>query len=141
MSELPSLALEVGAPVPSNVADCADFYNEVRALRLEIESRAEEIKKRENELKEHIIASLVAAKVQGVTGKVVQVSLKTKHTARLEKNGWDRFAAWVVATGRTEFLYKRVLESACKDAAENGGELPQGVEFVDTADLSLKMAR
>ena len=60
---------------PSKLGACVDKAYTLRAERLEIEKQAEELKKQEAALKDHIIATFSKADIDGAKGKVASASV------------------------------------------------------------------
>ena len=53
-----SISLKVGDPVPVALGDCADALGLVRYKRLKLDKDAAELKKRETEIENHLIAAM-----------------------------------------------------------------------------------
>lgn len=134
--KLPSgTPLDVGGPVPMSMGDCVDALAEVRALRIELEKRAKEVEKREDEIEEHIIASCTRDGGTGAVGRYFTGKIKPSRKAIIED--WHTFTAWVIKTGQTQVLYKRVNEKAVAEMEESKSPLPDGVGFKSGHKLSI----
>lgn len=134
-----AVSLNVGDPVPMSLGDCADALSEIRTLRLELEHKAEAVKKREDELQEHIITVIEQTPgTTGVVGQKVTAKVVPKRTPSIED--WQTFAAWILKTGQTQFLYRRVNEKAYTETAEANAPLPDGVGIIIKKKLSLTKA-
>jgi hypothetical protein len=126
--------LQQGAPLPPSIGLCADLYSEVRELRLAMQKHTDAVKARETEIREHIIDNLSKSDDTGAAGKRYRAQIVTKDVPALKD--WDRFTAFVMKSGRFDFLQKRVADKAVKDAWEEGLDVP-GVEKFKTVDVSI----
>jgi hypothetical protein len=134
-----AVSLELGAPLPISLGDCADALAEIRALRLELEHKAEAVKKREDEIQEHIIASIEATPgTTGVVGLRYKAQIKEVRTPVIDD--WNSFTAWVIKTGQTQVLYKRVNAKAVAEMEEAKQPIPDGVGMKVDKKLSLTKA-
>lgn len=134
--KLPSgISLEVGDPVPGVVGECVNAFAEIKALRIELEKRAKEVEKREDELEEHIIAACQAAQENGAVGTRYTATLMPKSLAIIED--WNNFTAWVIKTGQTQVLYKRVNDTAVTELKDAGHAIPDGVGYKRSTKLSV----
>src|ERR1700704_4488428 len=97
--------LAVGSPMPQSIGRCADFYNDVRALRLAMDKEAEAIKARESEIREHIIANLSKSQDTGAAGLRYRAQIVMKVVPKLAD--WAGFTAFVQKSGRFDLLQKR----------------------------------
>ena len=139
--KLPSgVGLELGDPLPVSLGDCTDAFSEIKALRLELEHKAEAVKKRENEIQEHIITSLKLANESGAVGKYFTSKIKPSRKPTIDD--WNAFTAWIIKTSQTQYLYKRVNEKAVGEAEEimktdPSVTLPDGLGFRTEDKLSI----
>ena len=124
-----------GDPVPPNLGMCADMYKTIRDARLDKQHEVEDLEKREKEIKAHIIANLKAQELNGVAGTEVRVQIKPKKRPWLID--WEQFAAYVIRTGKTNLLYKRVSSKAVEEMSDEGEPLPDGVEMENYDDLTV----
>lgn len=128
--------LAVGAPLPANIGACVDLLAAVRDMRLEHERRADQIKKRETEIETHIIASIESQTgLTGVAGQVYKAQLKPTVTPVLDD--WGDFSQWLLKTGQTQVLYKRLNTKAVMEMVDDGAPLPNGVSLRRDVKLSL----
>lgn len=123
-----------GAPLPASVGMCADLYSEVRELRLAMQKVVDNVKARENEIKEYIIAELPKSQNTGAAGKRYRAQIVTKIVPTLKD--WDAFTAYVKTNDRWDMLYKRIADKPIKDIWEEGGEV-SGVERFTAVDVSI----
>jgi len=123
-----------GAPVPNSIGLCADLYSEVRALRLAMDKEVEAVRKRESEIREHIIDTLSKSDDTGAAGKFYRAQIVTKTEPKLAD--WGVFTSWVRKNDRFDLLQKRLVPTAVKDMWEEREEIP-GVERVLVPDVSI----
>lgn len=126
--------LTAGAPMPETIGACADMLHDVRELRLAMEKEVEAVKKREAEIKDHIIESLSAGADTGAAGQRYRVQIVTKTKPRLED--WAAFTQWVVANDRFDCVQRRLSDKAVMDMLEAGAALP-GIERMHVKDVSI----
>lgn len=119
---------------PKTLAQCADLLYETREARLAIEKQAEELKKREALLKDHLINELPKSQAGGIAGKVARVTITTKLIPQVKD--WDSFRAYIKKTGSWDLIQKRVSDTAVKERWEAGKEIP-GVEAFQTTGVSI----
>ena len=125
---------EKGAPLPETIGACADYYAEVRALRLAMDKEVAEVKARETEIREHIINTLSKSADTGAAGLRYRAQVVVKDTPRL--SDWAAFTAAVQQTGRFDLMQKRLSDAAIKELWADGVTVP-GVELVKIPDVSI----
>lgn len=120
--------------IPKALAACADLLYTTRNERLKIEKQAEELKKQEVLLQEHIIATLPKSQATGVAGKLARVTIvqKIKPTVK----DWDKFYAYVKKNGTFEMLQRRLSDKAIEERWENKKTVP-GVEPFTVTTVSV----
>lgn len=123
-----------GAPLPASIGLCADMLHEVRAVRLDMEKRVDDVKAREAELKNHIIETLSASDDTGAAGQAYRAQIVVKPKPKIAD--WDAFTAWVAETKRFDCVQRRLGDRAVLDMIE-AGEIPPGVERVLVKDVSI----
>ena len=133
-----AVSLEIGAPVPMSLGDCADALAEIRDLRIELEHRASAVEEREKEIEQHIIASLEKERMTGVVGSKYTAKVVPKVSPVIDD--WQNFTAWVLRTQQTQVLYRRVNAKAVDEIRAAGQPLPDGVGMKSTPKLSLTKA-
>lgn len=141
--------LTPGAPLPVSLGRCADLYRDVRDLRLAMEKQVDDIKARETEIREHLIANLdKSRKAGGDTGAAglkfrAQVVDKTHYhimgaNPETGASGWGILTSWIRKNDRFDLLQKRINEKAAADFAEqNEGRVIPGLERVQIPELSV----
>lgn len=125
---------KVGAPMPPSIGLCADLYSEIRELRLAMQKMVDDVKARENEIKEHIIQELPKSNNTGAAGRRYRAQIVTKEVPTLKD--WDAFTAYVVEANRFDLLHKRVADKPVKDLWEAGEAVP-GIEKFKAVDVSI----
>jgi hypothetical protein len=132
------ISLILGDPVPTSLGECADALGVVRDTRLKMERDAEAVKKREDEIENHLIAVMTQQKQMTAGGSRNDVERKPTRTVRI--TDWSSLVAWVARTGKSEVLYKRVNAKAALEIEEFEHELPTGTEAVNGEKLSVTKA-
>jgi hypothetical protein len=126
--------LQEGAPLPPSIGLCADLYAEVRELRLAMQKHVDNVKRREAEIREHIINNLSKSDDTGAAGKRYRAQIVTKDVPTLRD--WDAFTAFVARANRWDLLHKRVADKPVRDLWEEGEQVP-GIEAFKTVDVSI----
>ena len=126
--------LELGAPLPTSIGRCADLYAEVRALRLAMEKETEEVKKRETEIREHIIENLSKSDDTGASGLKYRAQIVMKVKPKLAD--WQAFTGYILEYDRFDLVQKRVGEKAVEDMWDAGEAVP-GIEKMNIPDVSI----
>lgn len=131
--------LRVGAPMPTSMGLCADEYHRIRELRIRMQKETDDVKARENELREHMIGNLSKSDDTGAAGLLYRVQLTSKTTMRVseERGGWPAMHAAVQKSGRFDFLQKRLSDKAVMDYYNDTGEVLPGCEVVHVPDISV----
>lgn len=137
-----------GGTMPQSMGRCADLYHDIRELRLAMEKEVEEVKARETEVQEHIIATLSTSDDTGAAGLKFRAQLVVKPKVRLltgldpvteqPREGWGVFTSWIRKNDFFHMLQKRINETAIAewmDANEN--RVPAGLERVQVKTLSV----
>jgi hypothetical protein len=108
--------------IPTTIGACGDMLYSIREKRLEVERNVGEMKKDEETLKQHIILNLPKHDVQGVKGKIANVSISTEEEPTAEN--WDDVWAYVKKNNAWELLQRRLNSSAVKERWEAGKKVP-----------------
>lgn len=139
MAEIPEI-FKVGAQMPASIGRCADLLHDIREVRLLMEKEAEEVKARETEISEHIIANLSAKEDTGAAGLKYRAQVVTKRKPRIsdEKGGWPIFWSWIRRNDYMQFVQRRLNEKAIEEfmEAEKRDDIP-GTEMVNVKTLSI----
>lgn len=112
--------------IPKSMGACADLLFDIRAERLEAQKVVDEIKEREDALKEHIINNLPKGDT-GASGSHHHVSVYTDAVPRAED--WDKVWAYIKKTGNFDLLQRRLNDAAVKERWDDGKKLPGIVPF------------
>lgn len=133
VSAPPANPLEVGAPLPKSIGKCADLYKEVQNLRLAMDKEVEAVKKRESEIKEHIIANLSKSDDTGAAGLRYRAQIVMKDSPRCLD--WPALWAYIAKHNRFDLLQKRLGDKAVMDTLADNS-IP-GVEVIRVPDVSI----
>lgn len=98
------------AKAETQLAKLADKYYEARSKRLVLKRECDAMEEKEKELKEALKQGLMAAKVQGVRGKVGYADLKDKDIFIVEDE--EKFHAYIKKNNAWDMLQKKLVESA-----------------------------
>ena len=115
------------------MANLADKWWELRALRLAADKKVAEMKAEENQAKNALILSLGNNKVGAVGGAEVTVTLNTK--IKPVANDWQKVWDWATEHEAGDLFQRRLSESAVKARWEDGIVIP-GIEEYPVDDLS-----
>lgn len=126
---------EVGAPLPASIGRCADLYAEVRETRLAMDKEVELVKKRESEIREHIINSLSKSDDSGAAGLRYRAQIVVKKTVKV--NEWPVLWSWARKNDRLDVFQKRINETLAKDFLENEGRPLPGTEVINVPEVSI----
>lgn len=129
-----SSSLAIGAPMPPSMGLCADFYHEVRELRLAMAKEVAEVEAREKEIKEWIIANLSKSLDTGAAGLKYRAQIVMKASPRIAD--WGVFCSYVRKNDRFDLLQKRVSDTGIKDLWADRADVP-GIERVNVPDVSI----
>lgn len=124
----------VAFKLPKTMAACADAYYLAREARLAKEREAEELKKTENLIKQHLIDNLPKSDATGAIGKVAQVTVVNKTIPKVDN--WDLFYAHIKKTGHFDLLNKALNKKAVEERWDNKKAVP-GVESYTDITLSI----
>ena len=113
--------------LPKTLAACADEYYTVMQERLKLQRQADELKKRETQLAEHLIQNLPKSDATGVAGKVARVTVTTK--VRPEVQDWDALYAYIHTRAKKDpgvwsLLQRRVGDAAVQEIWDAGKDVP-----------------
>lgn len=136
--------LRVGAPLPTSMGRCADLYHDVRELRLAMEKEVEQIKARENEIKEYLINNLTKGEDTGAAGLRYRAQVITKRKPIISSDtniypsgGWGVLCSWIRKNDRFDMLQKRLNEKAVMEWQEETGRVLPGIEMMNVPTLSV----
>jgi hypothetical protein len=119
---------------PTKLGACVDKAYSLRAERLEIEKLAEEVKKQEGALKDHIIATFSKADIDGAKGKVASASIS--RSVKCNVKDWPSVYAYIESHDAWDLMERRVNNKAYRDRMDGGESIP-GTESFDVITLSL----
>lgn len=117
------------------LAEKADLYYTTREERLARQKEVDEIEKREKELRQELIDTLVEAKTaSGVSGLHVRVTLVEKTVPQVED--WAALQAHIKDSGDFDLLQRRVNDAAVRERWKAHVAVPGVGTFMKT-DLSV----
>jgi hypothetical protein len=124
--------------ISTHLPDLANNYIAARAERLRLDKIVEEMKAREETLKDAIVAKM---REQGMTAIGAENGL-VKMSELVEPVATDWTAVWthVQQTGHFDLLHKRLANLAVKARWENGEEIP-GVTSQTVFKLTVSKAK
>lgn len=140
MVDLPEV-MQVGKALPKSVGRCADLYHDIREIRLAMEKDVQEVKARETEIQEHIIAQLSASDDTGAAGLRYRAQVLVDRKPRIsdDKGGWPIFWTWIRKNDFMNMVQRRINDKALEEyMAENPDrEAIPGCEMVNVKKLSI----
>lgn len=140
MVDLP-LIMQKGQPLPKAIGRCADLYHDIREIRLAMEKEVAEVKERETEIQEHIIATLSVSEDTGASGLKYRAQVIVDRKPRIsdEKGGWPIFWSWIRKNDFMNMVQRRINDKALEEyMADNPqrADIP-GCEIVNVKKLSI----
>jgi hypothetical protein len=120
--------------LPDNIGDCIDLAYTLRAERLEKEKEIAVMRKREEDLRNHIFNSFDMANIEGARGKIATASVTEE--LKPEPKDWDQIWAYIVENSAFELMEKRIARVAYRELFEAGVLVP-GTEAFMHKKLSL----
>lgn len=109
--------------IPKSLAAAADLMYTIREQRLALQREIELLQKQETTLSEHLIDNLPKSDAQGVTGKLINATIKIREVVELVGTEEDRFSGvydYILKNARRNpgvwsLLQRRVGEAAAKE--------------------------
>ena len=123
-----------GGPLPNSMGAQADLYAEVRELRLGMQKMVDEVKERETEIYNVILAALKESADTGAAGERYRVQMVSK--TRLNAKDWNTTFEFIRTNNLFELLQRRLNDKAVRDLFDQYGQYPPGVEAVEVETLS-----
>lgn len=111
-----------------------DDFCVAKEARLHADKHAASLKAVEVELKNRVMQEMLNNDCHMVGGTYKKVTLKTKQ--RPQVADWSEVYKFIVDTGATDLLQRRLSEAAVKARVDDGVAVP-GVEYIETNDLSV----
>jgi hypothetical protein len=129
------MAKQAAFKIPRKLGACADMLYMLRTDRILLESQADAIKKKETQLKEHLLAKLGAdLAAEGVIGELATVKVLSETIPII--NDGDALWAWMKKNDAGDLMQKRLSGPAVAARWEKGIAIP-GVEKLNTKKLSI----
>jgi hypothetical protein len=119
--------------IPKNVAAAGDLLYTLREQRLEIEAQANEVMKKEAQVREFIINNLPKQGASGVRGRVAQVRIEKKDVPTAKD--WAKIQAYIRKNDAFDLMQRRLNDAAVKARWEEGKKVP-GVEKFSVVTVS-----
>lgn len=102
--------------IPKSLGACADKLFQLREQRLGLEAMADNIKKQETALKDHIIENMAAGDT-GASGKTHHVSVYTDDIPQIADA--DELFTFIKRTGSFDLLQRRLNNAAVKERLDD----------------------
>ncbi len=128
------LSYTFGDPLPKSLGICADQLKQVTALRLLMEKDVDEVKKREAEIKEHLIEHISASDDTGVSGQ--KYHAKVVKSISYSPEDWEKIYDYVSEHDRFDLMAKSLNQKAASEMFENDEKIP-GVGKINVKKLSI----
>lgn len=116
------------------IGDRIDELYALRAERLELSKKVDELKSQESKLRGIIIAQLRTLQLDGGKGKAANATITTAKQARIDS--WPDFWNYCVKNDAHDLVQKRVAITAVRARWEEG-EVVDGISPFDVDDISL----
>lgn len=119
-------SFKVGDPLPKSLGQCADFYHEVKELRLAMAKEVAIIQARETEISNHIVEKLPVGDKGAIGSKYKAIVTSTeKPTA----DDWEAIYDYVHQFDRYDLLGKSLNAKAVQEMWDNGEKVPGVQKF------------
>jgi hypothetical protein len=123
---------------PKKLGACIDMAYNLRAERLayqrEVDEKIAALKKKEDEIEDHILQSFDKSEIEGAKGTVASASV-SRLTVPSVKD-WPKAFKWISKNEAWDLMEKRMARVAYRDRTEAGQSIP-GVEPFVKVTLSL----
>lgn len=119
---------------PKTIGACVDLAFKLREERQAIAKKAEEVAKKETELKDHVLNTFKKDDIEGAKGKLATAGINRRTVAQVKD--WEKFYKYISKHKAFELLQRRVNDGAYRERLEAGEVLP-GVEPFQVVTLSL----
>lgn len=120
--------------IPKSLAAAADLYYETRTRRLDMEKDAEQVRKDEAELREHLINNLPKSQAGGIAGKKARVEISKRNVPKISNE--KKFFAYAHRKGNEDLVKETMVVSAVQARWDEGKVVP-GIEAFTVVGLSL----
>lgn len=121
------------------VGELIDKVYQARAKRLALERQVEELKLAEVDLKQQVIDTLRAGKLESARGKLATATVGKRR--RLIVENWSMFWTWARKDKGGNYVQKRVASEAVNEwLSEHKGGVVPGLGYFDDWELSLTKA-
>jgi hypothetical protein len=127
--------LRYGAGLPESLGRCADLFAEVQELRRAMQKEVDEVKRRETEIKQHLIDNISKSEEGGVIGKRYQAVITTDVKPTVAD--WDKVYDYIFENDRPDLLQKRLNGTAVKALWDDEVAVP-GVDKYNHTDVSIR---
>lgn len=127
-------SLTPGAPLPKSIGRCADFYKEVMELRLWMEKQIAPYKKREGEIRDHIIENLSKSDDTGASGLKYKALIVEEEQPTVKD--WEKVYDYIAENDRFDLLNKNINAKAIKEMWGNNKKVP-GIETINVKKVSI----
>ena len=131
---MPKISITAGDPIPKSLGRCADELADVRALAVAMGKEVAAVKKRESELRDHLIESLSAGDDSGAAGAKYRAQIKSDTKATV--TDWEPLYDYVVENDRFDLLSRSVSQKAIAEIWEAGNKIP-GVDKINVKSVSI----
>lgn len=113
---------------PKTLGACVDQLYKMRESRLVEEKRIDELKKKESDLRDHILKNFAKTDIEGAKGKVASASVSRKTVAQVED--WTKVFSYIAKNDAWDLLQKRMNDSAFRERIEANETIPGAQAFV-----------
>jgi hypothetical protein len=122
---------------PATIGGCVDQLYKLRAERLKVQKKAEELGSNETALRDHILNTFSKDNIEGAKGKLATAGISRRTVANVED--WDQLYKYVLKNKAFDLLQRRVNDSAYRERLEQNEVVP-GLKPFQVVTLSLSKA-
>lgn len=119
---------------PKTPGACVDLFYSLRSERIELERKAENLKKTQDQLEEHIFNLFKKSDLEGCKGKAAVAAITRTVVPQVED--WEPFYGYILKTKQLDLLERRPSRTACRERWDNNVEIP-GVKQFEKIGLSV----
>jgi len=119
---------------PVTLGGCIDHLYKLREDRIALQKQIDELKKQENELKDHIFTQFGEGDIDGAKGKIASANILRTTVAHI--SDFEAACNWIARRKAWDLLYRRIADPAYRDRLEAGIAIP-GIDPFQATKLSV----
>lgn len=125
---------EVKYKWPKTSGGLVDRAFKLRTERAELQKKVDALKKEETAIKDHLVKTISKSNLQGIKGKIAQLSYK--HIERPTIEDIEKVIKWQASAKGTVIMQRRLNEATIREIWADGKQIP-GIGVFDDITISL----